>query len=1119
MADYLYVSNTDSKAYEPATDEAQWTQANNDLQSSASPGPSSWAINQTTRHSPAFFPSSSFYDQESSLSEVLQQDESENHQSSIRKGHLSHSRSYPSLHQTQAPANSSNFRAASASLELTQPGEFNAYSFESHMNSASPLLFPPCNASSAAQQFYSQDPYSQYQEHQHTSSNNLQPTLTGITNFRSRSDSEGSGSWAGINTPITPSDMNVNNGGYKHDLGSHGSSGFSHNGHRLRLTTSDLPPSQQPSSAPADSAFAASRFSTSSQTGHPASESPDLQPHSAQHAYAINGFPAPPVLQNVRSGSTGCRPQIADGSINDCTITLNQESHHSHRSISPNAHSHRLQSMSAGPVYSRSLSLESESHVMNRNRSASSIPSVYGDNLHEWNAHPHQSSLPMSAPIGQQFSNLHLDGSDQLMAAFMSPKNMIPRAEREALLAPFIRLYLSSTNRFLLGERTVLVLSGKVAQKSYGAEKRFLCPPPSALLLGCSWWAAADADPRRPMPSPNRLALHPPTTIISMSGEHSIPTEAYSEWMSMSGHVVGDQASLEDVVIAGRCVGKQLHISEVDEKTKKVEALVRVIAPGFGPPEARHIGTFPSKPIKVISKPSKKRQSIKNLDLCIHHGTTIALFNRLRSQTVSTKYLCVSGPSASFPAGDWRAMSGMEEKPFAPREDATCFVARTSAWDPFIIYLVDPSKPATVADNVAPAYPPPPGYPRAPSNALPVSPNGGPIPIYYNQPVVLQCLSTAVVSPVMIIRKVDKGSTAIGGASLEGNVSSGQRDMPVAPGEVLGDPVSQLHKIALEVMTDPQSAYMAPITSPYAGFPGSGSFLACLGENVGVHRAESGRQAVPPMMTPPTSASSSQSFGGTNADALAEVNYLASHLNQPIHASGNARARSNTPGSNLELDLGSSDGGKVKRPRKVSATFMHGRALSKNRKRGGSISSCGHDEHSPESECSLSNTMYPHTSKVWTIECGEPAVWTIVGCDVERHTFWIPPVLINGKPSSPISPGTVSDVFTTPIPSIPIGYDTPTPIPMISKYLPPNPATSDPQELKMIIIYGVNLSPHLHVWFGDVPSPHVEHKCAEVIMAQPPHHPMNDQTPTARQIILVSDDGIVFPSKVYFTSF
>ncbi|WAR61726.1 hypothetical protein PtB15_12B416 [Puccinia triticina] len=1109
MVDYPFVSSAD-KTYESTNDEADWTNTNNGIQSSGSPGPHSWTASQTMRESPAIFHPSTFYDQDADLAEVLQQEESENPQSISRKAHLSHSRSFPGLHQSPAQSDSSNFRAASASLELAQPGDFNAYSFEAQMNSSS-SLFPPSSA--VTQQFYSQDPYNQYKEYQQ-SSNGLQPTLTGMSNFRSRSDSEGSGSWAGINTPMTPSDMNVNNGGYKPDL--HGSSGFAHNNNHLRLHT-DLSAPQYPSSAPADSAFHNSRFSTSSQSSLPPFDSADLQPHSAQHAYAPNGFPAPPVLQNVRSGSTGRRPQDADDSNQDATITLNLELHHANRSLSPNTHSQTLHPMSAGPVYSRSLSIES--NAMSRNRSTSSTPADFSEHLHDWNPIPHQSSLPMSAPIGQQFSNLHLDTPDQLFSAFMSPKSMISRAEREALLAPFIRLYLSSTNRFLLGERTVLVLSGKVAQKSYGAEKRFLCPPPSALLLGCSWWAAAEADPRRPMPSPNRLALHPPTTIISMSGEHSIPTEAYSEWMSMSGHVVGDQASLDDVVIAGRCVGKQLHISEVDEKTKKVEALVRVIAPGFGPPEARHIGTFPSKPIKVISKPSKKRQSIKNLDLCIHHGTTIALFNRLRSQTVSTKYLCVSGPSASFPAGDWRAMSGMEEKPFAPGEDATCFVARTSAWDPFIIYLVDPSKPATVAENVAPAYPPPPGYPRAPSNALPVNPNAGPIPIYYNQPIVLQCLSTAVVSPVMIIRKVDKGSTAIGGASLEGNASSGQRDMPVAPGEVLGDPVSQLHKIALEVMTDPQGAYFAPITSPYAGFPGSGSFLACLGENVGVHRAESGRQAVPPIMTPPPSASSARSFGATNSDALAEANYLASHLSQPIASSGNSRARSNTPSGGLELELGSSDGGKVKRPRKASTSLLHGRALSKNRKRGVSIGSCGPDEHSSESECSQSNSMYPHASKVWTIECGEPAVWTIVGCDVERHTFWIPPVLINGKPSSPVSPGAVSDVFTTPIPATPIGYDTATPIPMISKYLPPNPAASDPQELKMIIIYGVNLSPHLHVWFGDIPSPHVEYKCAEVMLAQPPHHPMNGQNPTARQIILVSDDGIVFPSKVYFTSF
>jgi recombining binding protein suppressor of hairless len=143
-------------------------------------------------------------------------------------------------------------------------------------------------------------------------------------------------------------------------------------------------------------------------------------------------------------------------------------------------------------------------------------------------------------------------------------------------------------------------------------------------MIGNAWWteSALGRDDRRA-----------PRVTISISGE-STPPESTVEWTSTSGKPVefneappgpspfiqddisnfqnGAQINPPQQTYIGRAVGKQLFIS--DERQKKVEALVKIVAQGTEDEPERVIGVFPSKPIKVISKPSKKRQSAKNME-------------------------------------------------------------------------------------------------------------------------------------------------------------------------------------------------------------------------------------------------------------------------------------------------------------------------------------------------------------------------------------------------------------------------------------------------------------------------------------------------------------------------
>jgi hypothetical protein len=136
-----------------------------------------------------------------------------------------------------------------------------------------------------------------------------------------------------------------------------------------------------------------------------------------------------------------------------------------------------------------------------------------------------------------------------------------------------------------------------------------------ATLIGRPWWVK----------NQNGVPTAPPSVNISISQEVAVQ-DAKIVWTTTHGRQVEDPAQAHFRVgeepFVGRAAARTLHISEQADKKRVVRALVKVSVPsqqsvarfGTAAEATSVIGTFESKEIKIISKPSKKRQSNKSSD-------------------------------------------------------------------------------------------------------------------------------------------------------------------------------------------------------------------------------------------------------------------------------------------------------------------------------------------------------------------------------------------------------------------------------------------------------------------------------------------------------------------------
>ncbi|KAI8987290.1 beta-trefoil DNA-binding domain-containing protein [Mycotypha africana] len=258
------------------------------------------------------------------------------------------------------------------------------------------------------------------------------------------------------------------------------------------------------------------------------------------------------------------------------------------------------------------------------------------------------------------------------------------------------------------GKSTITCYHASVAQKSYGTERRFLCPPPTVIMSSSALSSQAK----------NTTASK--SAVVSMSVVVN-PTTA-------NNNVLAEQRTYLNENSSGQF--KYLYVSTASptHPSSAASTTAAMNTKQFYLRVDMMNTVFHSHPISIISKPSKKSATkARNMSIsCIFNHSLISLYNRINSQTVRTKYLTTS-----------------------PNNYATTeLCAKHNTWSPFEIIVLKQQQ--QMRSTVAATH-------TNNNNNNNNTNNGGIVLITYGTEIILRDTYTGISSPPLIIRKVKKG--------------------------------------------------------------------------------------------------------------------------------------------------------------------------------------------------------------------------------------------------------------------------------------------------------------------------------------------------------------------------